>query len=408
VAALHRARRLVVTAGLFALLLAAGFVVARSEPAIHQRVHELKEWIPLVDDPAQADSAWTGITAYMRVNADSVQRGFGWYLLYCAAQANGRVDSMRVAAESSMVYSPSDPSGFRELAMYLCKAGHHLDLAEEASRRTIETPKQPIRPEQKRSDLRWLGRIQERRGKVPDAIATFERCVTLLDTPDDYALRQLGRLYAGQGQADLAVDRLERGLAAYPIDSTESARLGSLLDSLLTARGDDAAAVQATLARSREAAKQRYWIDDYRLEKSAPRVAFYDSTAKKRVDLAAGKGLTVVYAWATWCAPCRASLPELESWASRPRSKPIRVVTVNAEGEPISQARAKVGRLFLEKHVTLPVAFADSTTAAKWGLAGFPMTLVLEDGRIVYRRHAGGLVEGLDAQLATLGSTPRP
>jgi hypothetical protein len=34
------------------------------------------------------------------------------------------------------------------------------------------------------------------------------------------------------------------------------------------------------------------------------------------------------------------------------------------------------------------------------------MTLVLRDGEIVFRGHAGDLVPGLEAQLASLGSRP--
>lgn len=407
-AAVFRARRLALTAGLLSLLLATTIVAARSEPAIHEKLRPLKLWAKVVDDPATADSAWAGIAAYMQEHADSSERAFGWYLLYCAAQANGRIDSMRVAAESSMVYAPNDPSGFRDLAIYLAKAGHHLELAETAAHRTLDTPHQPIQPAQRRQDMRWLAHIQRKRGHLQDAIATYESCVTELDTPDDYALRHLGWIYAGQGRADEAIDRLTRGLSAYPVDSVSSVELGQLLDSLVTAKGGDAAAVNARIERDRASAKRRYWLENYRVGKPAPRTPFLAADLSKQQDLGAGRGITVLYVWATWCGPCRSSLPALDAWAVRPRTKPVRFVTVNTEGEPLDQARIKVEKFFGEKHLSLPVAYADSATAAKWKLTGFPMTLVLKDGRIVYRDHAGGLVEGLDAQLADLGSELRP
>ena len=84
----------------------------------------------------------------------------------------------------------------------------------------------------------------------------------------------------------------------------------------------------------------------------------------------------------------------------------MRVVTVDAEGDPLEQSRAKVEKFVADSRLTLPVLRADSAAAARWKLGGFPMTLVLRDGRIVYRNHGGGLVDGLEAQLASLGSRP--
>lgn len=126
-------------------LLAVGLVsTARTEPEFHRRIAPLAPWIAIVDDPAQADSAWTGLAALLPTLPDSVQRGFGWYLMYSAAAALEHVDSMRVAAESSFVYSPADPSGFRSLAQFLARAGHHLDIAERYATRTLQVPGQPI------------------------------------------------------------------------------------------------------------------------------------------------------------------------------------------------------------------------------------------------------------------------
>src|SRR5262245_10422637 len=161
-----------------ALLFALAVVPApRAEPEIYKRLEPLKPWVKISDDPAKADSVWTGLSQLMPTISDSAQRAFGWFLMYSAAEALGHVDSMRVAAESSLVYSPRDPSGLRSLSQFLARAGHHLDLAEKCAARTLEIDGQPIIPAQRLDDMRWLGYIQLSSGKDTTAIATFERYV---------------------------------------------------------------------------------------------------------------------------------------------------------------------------------------------------------------------------------------
>ncbi|MEQ1832107.1 MAG: TlpA disulfide reductase family protein [Candidatus Eisenbacteria bacterium] len=113
-----------------------------------------------------------------------------------------------------------------------------------------------------------------------------------------------------------------------------------------------------------------------------------------------------VCAWGAWCGPCRKSMPALQAWSTRSRTRPVRVITLDSKGEPLARARDSVEKFFRSQGLELPVLMADSTASARWQLGGFPMTFVLEDGRIVYRNHAGDLVAGLEAQLRHLGSRP--
>ena len=397
------ASRRLVPASVVLLLLALA-PMPRAEPEIHRRLAPLQPWMTIVDDPAHADSAWSGLAALLPSLADSSQRGFGWYLMYSAAAALGHVDSMRIAAESSFVYSPHDPSGFRSLAQYLARAGHHLDLAERSAVRTLETPGQYAPAAQRLDDLRWLGYIQLRRGEDSAAIATFERHVSESTAPTAWVLFRLGRLYARTDRATLAVDRLTRGLSSYPRDSTDAAACATLLDSLVGLGGGDVRASRAGIARGQEKARREYWLEAHREGRRAPKDAFIHLATQRTESLGDARGITVAYAWATWCGPCRHSLPILQEWAEHPRSTPVRVVTIDAEGEPIDRARDKVTKFVNERKLRLPVLLADSTAAARWKLDSFPMTLILRDGRIVYRGHGGGLVEGLEAQLESLGS----
>jgi thiol-disulfide isomerase/thioredoxin len=392
-----------------ALLLAIAIVPAsRAEPEIHHRLAPLTPWIKIADDPAKADSVWTGLAALMPTLSDSAQRAFGWYLMYSAAEALGHVDSMRVAAESSLVYSPRDPSGLRGLSQYLARAGHHLELAERCATRTLEIKGQPAGQAQWLDDMRWLGYIQLKSGKDTTAITTFERYIRESPAPNAWVLMRLGRLYARQGHARPAIDRLTLGLAQFPVDSTDAAVSSTLLDSLVASQGGDVAATRARVAKGREAAKRAYWLDANRDGHAVPEGALALLGSDHRESLRGAHGITVVYAWATWCGPCRHALPDLERWAARPRTTPVRVVTMNAEGEPLESTRVKVSKFMDEQKLHLPVLLADSAATTSWALQGFPTTLVLRDGKIVYRGHGGEMVEGLEAQLISLGSKPAP
>jgi len=237
-------------------------------------------------------------------------------------------------------------------------------------------------------------------------VATLEQCVAESRTRGAWVLLRLGHLYSELGRDSLAIDRLTHGLSAYPQDSAYAAQSAGLLDSLIELRGGDARRTRARVASQRAASERAYWLGAHRDGHRAPDAAFVDLASDRRVSLRGSAGLTVVYAWATWCGPCRASMPKLQAWAGKSRTKPVRVLTVNAEGEPLPQARAKASKFFSERGLTLPVLLADTVAAARWGLGSFPMTLVLRDGEIVFRGHAGDLVEGLEAQLASLGSRP--
>ncbi len=399
-----RVRGLGVLATIVALLVCAA--PATAEPEIYQRLAPLKSWMAIVDDPAQADSAWTGLALAMPSFADSAQRGFGWYLMYSAAAALGHVDSMRVAAESSFVYSPTDPSAFRDLSRYLTRAGHHLELALACATRAVDVEHQAIGDELKLDDLRWLGYIQLKLGQDSAAIATFEERVRRSDQPNAWVLFRLGRLYSRGHRADLAIDRLTLGLSAFPQDSLDAVQASKMLDSLVAARGGALVAVHERVARARAVSERRYWLDVHRDGAKAPAGALVGMTGARALSPRDLRGITVVYAWATWCGPCRKSLPQFQRWSGRRRTKPVNFITINAEGEPIEQARAKAGKFASEHELKLPVLFADSVMTSRWKLGGFPMTLVLQDGRIVYRNHAGELVPGLEAQLASLGSHP--
>jgi cytochrome c biogenesis protein CcmG/thiol:disulfide interchange protein DsbE len=60
--------------------------------------------------------------------------------------------------------------------------------------------------------------------------------------------------------------------------------------------------------------------------------------------------------WASWCGPCRLSIPELEKLYEKYKDQGLQVIGITTDGE---QSRKDVPRAERELGITYPVAFAD-------------------------------------------------
>jgi len=104
--------------------------------------------------------------------------------------------------------------------------------------------------------------------------------------------------------------------------------------------------------------------------------------------------VTVLDFWATWCAPCLASMPRLEKLA---RDNPdVAVVTINLD-DPAG-ARA----LFDEHAYTMTLLSDDGDASQRYGVSSIPHTVVI-DRRGVIRE----VVRGTGADLATVVEAAR-
>lgn len=94
---------------------------------------------------------------------------------------------------------------------------------------------------------------------------------------------------------------------------------------------------------------------------------------------------TVVEFWATWCGPCRASIPHLTELAAKFESAGVRFVAISSE-------EASIVRPFVEQQgpamgYTVAVDRGGRTTAA-YGIRGFPTAFIVGgDGSVVWTGH---------------------
>jgi thiol-disulfide isomerase/thioredoxin len=116
----------------------------------------------------------------------------------------------------------------------------------------------------------------------------------------------------------------------------------------------------------------------------------------RRVSLShfRGRPLLIDF-WASWCGPCRRSMPAIEQLYRNYRARGLQVVGINIEGRtPKALDYVTAGGF------TFPILFDsgnwESPVARSYGVSSIPRTFLIDgEGKIVYAGHPASLSESL-------------
>lgn len=124
----------------------------------------------------------------------------------------------------------------------------------------------------------------------------------------------------------------------------------------------------------------------------------------KPVDLAAGKGknVFVIEFWATWCGPCRTSIPHLTELQKKLKDKGV--VIVGVTDEELDTVKPFVEKMGDKMDYVVAIDQDNATSKAymeAFGESGIPTAFVIDKkGAIVWVGHPSGLDPVLDKVVA--------
>jgi cytochrome c biogenesis protein CcmG/thiol:disulfide interchange protein DsbE len=139
------------------------------------------------------------------------------------------------------------------------------------------------------------------------------------------------------------------------------------------------------------------------LNAAAPDFTLKD-LAGRNISLSDYKGKVVLLEfWATWCPPCKASVPALIELKKKYEQKGFIVIGVSIDSD--SDSSEKVRQFSASYNINYPVLLADETTSKIYNVMSIPTGFLIgKDGKIadIYRGYSEDFDKRVSAQIENL------
>ena len=110
-----------------------------------------------------------------------------------------------------------------------------------------------------------------------------------------------------------------------------------------------------------------------------------------KAALPVGK-VTLVDFWATWCAPCRISMPRVQKLWAEYKPRGMELYSVDTD-DPSPGREAQIHAFLQENGLRFPVVIDDGTASAAFSVSRLPTMLLLDRmGQIIWI-HVGALTQ---------------
>ena len=99
-------------------------------------------------------------------------------------------------------------------------------------------------------------------------------------------------------------------------------------------------------------------------------------------------GVHVVEFWATWCPPCRTSIPHLTQIQQQYKDRGVNIIGIS--NEELGTVEPFVNRMGSKMDYTVAIDEGQSTSKGymgKYGVNGIPHAFVVKDGAVVWHGH---------------------
>ena len=98
--------------------------------------------------------------------------------------------------------------------------------------------------------------------------------------------------------------------------------------------------------------------------------------------------VVVLNFWATWCAPCRASMPRVQKVWQEYKPNGVELYSVDTD-DPSPDRESQVSEFLMQNRLTFPVVLDDGTAEHAFAVASLPTMLLLDRSGHVVWSHVG-------------------